>query len=268
MACAGIQTTLPPTDRDLAHFAQSLGLVRLAAWHALERSTSAVAPLSTSTALTQSLFRQLMSLGVLRVPLGHEPDTRRALYEPLTWCYCTDWGDPSLLQLTLQATLQELSARPDSLGAKLELWETLANAETETYLSHLLRRHTFDPAAAGYIMHAMADEWSVHCLARRRYLIWFGIRGAAAALLRMDMDQDAARHAMLEEMRRRSRWLASKAAAQALAKDEYCFVPDPQWKRPVLLETFLTLIHPIGQAYWTERPRASWDSTKEASCHD
>lgn len=255
MVCAGTQSTLPPTDRDLVVYAQSLGLVRLATWYALERSTSAEAPLSTGAALTQTLFRQLESAGVLRIPRGVELGARRSLYEPLAWQYSVNWGDPNHLQSTLQAALQELSIRQDAIGTKLGLWEALANSEIETYLSHLLRRHMLDPAGAAHIMHVMAEEWASHCLARKRYLAWYGTRGAAAALLRTGMDQDAARNAMLEEMRRRSRWLMAKAAANALPRDEYCFVPGDQWRRPVLLEVFLTIVLPAARAYWTELPQ-------------
>lgn len=255
MVCAGTQPTLPPTNRDLAPFAQSLGLVRLAAWFALERSTSTQAPVSTGNALTQHLFRVLDAAGVLRVPHGGEPGARRALYEPLAWLYLVDWGEPNRIQSTLETALQELSAREDSAGAKLELWEALANAEIETYLSHLLRRHTLDPSGAAHIVHAMSVDWAGHCLGRKRYLAWYGARGAAAALLRTGMDQEAARTAMLDEMRRRSRWLAIKTAANELPVQDYCFVPDPQWKRPVLLEVLLTIVLPVGQAYWERLPR-------------
>lgn len=255
MVCAGTQPTLPPTDRDLASYAQSLGLVRLAAWCALERSTSVAAPLSTGIALTRRLVHLLDDTGLLQMPLlSPERLVRRSLYEPLAWRYVVDWGEPSRLQSMLQAVLLELSAREDAIGAKVELWQTLANAEIETYVSHLLRRHTLDPSGAAHIVHVMNEEWAGHCLARKRYLAWYGARGAAAALLRTGMDQEAARSAMLEEMRRRSRWLTTKIAANALPKEEYCFMPDVQWKRPVLLDVFLTLVLPMGQAYWTELP--------------
>lgn len=256
MACAGTQPTLPPADGALALYAQSLGLVRLAAWYAFERSTSVQAPLSTGTALTQQLFRSLEDVRLFRIPQSGERGVRRALYEPLAWCYLTDWGDPVRLQAALLAALQERSADVRAKYDKLELWESLANAEIETYVAHLLRRHTLDSTDASQIIHAMSDEWAGHCLARRRYLAWSGARGAAAALLRTGMDQDAARVTMLNEMRRRSRWLAAKEAANALQKHDYCFVPDTQWRRSILLEVFLTVVLPIGQAYWNEPPQA------------
>lgn len=255
MVCAGTQPTLPATERDLTHYAQSLGLMRLAAWYALERSASVEAPLSTGTALTQMLFRLLESAGVLRVPEAAEPGARRSLYEPLAWCYPAELGAPRELQSILHVALQELAARPDAIDGRLELWETLASAEIETYLGHLLRRHTLDASGAGHVVHLMAGEWAGHCLARKRYLAWFGARGAAAALLRSGMDQEVARNAMLEEMRRRSRWLTARAAANALPKEDYCFVPGPQWKRPLLLEVFLTTVFPVGHAYWAELPQ-------------
>ena len=85
-------------------------------------------------------------------------------------------------------------------------------------------------------------------------------RGAASTLLRTGMDQDAARSAMLEEMRRRSRWLASRSANNELSAEEYQFVPDPQWKKPILLNIFLSSLLPVGFSYWTDRPGRSADA--------
>lgn len=255
MVCAGTQPTLPPAARDLVPYAQSLGLVRLAAWYALELSTSTEAPFSTGTALSHALLTRLVDAGAIRLSQGPEPGIRRSLYEPLAWCYPADWGGSRDLQAGLHDTLMELAARPDALDAKVEVWEALAQAEIETYLTHLLRRHTLEPAGAAVIMHAMADEWGGHSLARKRYLAWYGARGAAAAFLRTGMDQVAARNAMLDEMRRRSRWLTHRLTSHALARDEYRFIPDPSWKRPVLLDVFLSMLAPQGASYWTDVPR-------------
>lgn len=211
MVCAGTQPTLLPAARDLVPYAQSLGLVRLTAWYALELSTSTEAPFTTGTALSHTLLGCLEGAGAIRVSQSAEPGIRRSLYEPLAWFYPTDWGEPHHLQARLRAALLELAARHDTMDAKVELWDALANAEIETYLTHLLRRHTLDPSGAPLIMHVMADEWAQHSLARKRYLAWYGARGAAAAFLRAGMDQEAARNAMSDEMRRRARWLASRS---------------------------------------------------------
>lgn len=255
MVCAGTQPTLLPAACDLVPYAQSLGLVRLAAWYALELSTSTEAPFSTGTALSHALLGRLEGAGAIHVSQSQEPGIRRSLYEPLAWFYPTDWGEPHHLQTRLQAALLELAARHDSMESKVELWNALANAEIETYVTHLLRRHTLDTAGAPFIMHLMADEWANHSLARKRYLAWCGARGAAAAFLRTGMDQDAARNAMLDEMRRRSRWLTSRAASNTLAREEYRFVPDLNWKRPVLLDVFITMLLPEGTSYWSDVPR-------------
>ena len=254
MVCAGTQPTLPPVARDLVPYAQSLGLVRLAAWYALELSISTEAPFSTGAALSHSLLGRLEGAGAIRVSQSREPGIRRSLYEPLAWFYPTDWGEPHHIQSTLQTALLDLAASHDTMESKVELWDALANAEIETYVTHLLRRHTLDPAGAPFIMHVMADEWANHSLARKRYLAWYGARGAAAAFLRTGMDQVAARNAMLDEMRRRSRWLASRSASNKLAGDEYRFVPDLNWRRPVLLDVFLTMVLPDGKSYWSDVP--------------
>ncbi|MGR4875902.1 hypothetical protein ACIPRS_08885 [Pseudoxanthomonas sp. LARHCG66] len=235
-------------------FAQSLGLLRLAAWYALELSTQVEAPFSTGAPLSQALFRQLEEARVLRTPSEHDSGIHRALYEPLGWCHLTDWGERFHLQVTLQAALLELVSRQGSVGGIVELWEALSTAEIETYLAHLFRRHALEPANASFIVHAMANDWSELSLARKRYLAWHATRGGTAALLRNGMDQDAARTAMLAEMRRRSRWLTVRSANNDLSPEEYQFVPDPQWKKPVLLSVFLSNVLPPGLSYWADHP--------------
>ena len=256
MACAGTQPTLPPADSELTLYARSLGFPRLAAWYSLERSTLIHAPFSTGTALTQKWFRSLEEVGLLRAPRDGDIGVRRSLYEPMAWSYLVDWGDPFRLLPELLAAFLELAADADTTSAKVELWESLADAEIETYLAHQLRRHALDPTSASQIIRTMSDEWVGQCLARKRYLVWTGTRGAAAALLRAGMDQEAARIALQDEMRRRSRWLAMKEANNELPKSEFCFVPDPQWRRPILLETLLGILFPMELAYWTEIPKS------------
>lgn len=254
MTCVRTQPTLLPAARDLVPFAQSLGLLRLAAWYALELSTQVEAPFSTGASLSQALFRQLEEAGVLRTPSEHDSGIHRALYEPLGWSYLTDWGERFHLQVTLQTVLLDLASRQDSVSGTVELWEALSSAEIETYLTHLFRRHALDPASASFIVHSMTDDWSELSLARKRYLAWHATRGGAAALLRNGMDQDAARTAMLAEMRRRSRWLSLRSANNELSAEEYQFVPDPQWKKPVLLNVFLSNVLPHGLSYWADHP--------------
>ena len=177
MVCAGTQPTLLPAACDLVPYAQSLGLVRLAAWYALELSTSTEAPFSTGTALSHTLLGSLEVAGAVRISQSPKPGIRRSLYEPLAWFYPIDWGEPHHLQAGLHAAILELAARHDAMDSKVELWEALAAAEIETYVTHLLRRHTLDPGGAPLIMHVMANEWANHCLARKRYLAWYGARG-------------------------------------------------------------------------------------------
>lgn len=258
MACASTQPTLPTTDSDLAHYARSLGFLRVAAWYSFERSTTIQAPLSTGPALTQQLFRSLEDVGVFCIPQTRCRRIRRSIYEPLAWCYPVDWGDPLRLPSILLTALQELSAHDGSGHAKVELWDSLASAEIETYLAHLLRRHTLNPADAHQIVREMGEEWAEHSLARRRYLVWSATRGAAAALLRTGMDHDAARSALLNEMRRRSRWLAAKQAANTLPKHEFSFVPGPHWRRPILLDVLMTVVLGEEDMYWVAVPEDRW----------
>lgn len=254
MVCARAQKTLAPAECDLTHFAQSLGWLRLAVWHALEKSTSVPAPLSTGLGLTQQMVRLLVDAGLIQTDdSSGKAGIRRALYEPLQWTYCHDFGDLRRLPTILNTALTAPSIRR-AAWAQRELWEALADAEIETYLAHLLRRHALDPVHATVIAEAMREEWAEHNLARRRYLAWCGIRGAATTLLRTNFDQDAAQRVMLEEMRRRCRWLLAKASAGELPPADYCFVPEAHWKRPLLLEVLVTTALPDASTYWTAVP--------------
>lgn len=258
VVCARLQQTLPPTERDLALFAESLGWTRLAVWYALERSSAVHAPFSTGQPLTQSLVHSLVDVGLVDVGDSTGIDGRRALYEPLVWRYRCDVGNPSRLQTLLERALAAQSVQLAAKPAQRELWEALAEAEVETYLAHLLRRYAFDSARAEGIMEAMRGEWEGHSLARRRYLAWSGARGGAAALVRTNLDQDVAQKLMVEEMRRRSRWLAAKQAARELPPADYCFMPESHWKRPILLDLLISTALPDANIYWTAVPDERW----------
>ncbi|UTA55599.1 hypothetical protein L3D22_07290 [Lysobacter soli] len=230
----------------------------MAAWYALEQSASVQAPFSTGLLLTQALVHSLVDVGLIDIEAANGSGIRRALYEPLVWRYRVDVGTPTRLRPTLQRSLAALSARMAAKPAQRELWEGLADAELETYLAHLLRRHAFDPARAGEIVQAMHGEWDDHCLARRRYLVWTGTRGGAAALVRSNLDQDLAQKFMIEEMRRRSRWLSAKQVAQELPPTDYCFMPESHWKRPILLDLFIATALDNPRTYWTAVPDERW----------
>ena len=258
MTCARLQQTLPAHERDLAQFAQSLGWTRLAVWCALERSSSVNAPFSTGLHLTQALVHTLVDVGLVDVGEAGGIGVRRALYEPLVWRYCLELGSPSRLLPALDGSLAELSRRRAARQAQLELWEALADAEVETYLAHLLRRHAFDPTRAGEIAQTMREEWAGFSLARRRYLAWAGVRGGAAALVRTNLDEDRAQRLMLDEMRRRSRWLSAKQEAKELLPADYCFMPESHWKRPILLDLLVSTALADASTYWTAVPEERW----------
>ena len=259
MACARLQQTLPSPECDLALFAQSLGWLRLAVWYALERSSSVHAPLSTGAQLTRTLVHTLVDVGLIDVGDVGGTGVRRALYEPLAWRYRLALGSQSQdLQPLLERSLKQLSEQHPAKPAQLELWEALADAEVETYLAHLLRRHAFDPARAGEIVKQMHPEWTDLSLARRRYLVWSGSRGGAAALVRTNLDQEQAQKIMLDEMRRRCRWLSAKQTAGQLPPADYCFMPESHWKRPILLDLFFATALAEDSTYWTEIPNERW----------
>lgn len=258
VACPRIQPTLSPTDRDLSLYAQSLGWSRLMTWMALEQSTTVQAPISTGPALTQRLLHALGEMGLIELG-GAGPSTRRALYEPLVWRYRLDVGPPRALPALIQGALTSLAANPAVKEHQRELWESLVDAEVESYLVHLLKRHAMDPLRATDIVSTMAPEWEMHTLARRRYLAWYGVRGASAALLRSDFDQEAAHRAMLEEMRRRSRWLAGRQGSGTLPPEDYCFMPEPHWKRPILVDLLAGAVLPSPATYWTVHPSTFFD---------
>jgi len=133
----------------------------------------------------------------------------------------------------------------------------LVDAEAFEYLLYLLANHQLELPTDLASGSELADMWSNHSLGRRRYLAWYAVRGAAAALLRSGMDQAFAGQALCDEIRRRSRWLHSREAQSPQEEATFCFAPRTDSARTLITRLFLDFVAPIGNTYWSSPPESS-----------
>lgn len=250
MRCSRTQLTLDPKSDDFLDFAKSLGLTRVITWYALERCPIADAPLTTSAALGLRYVSLLEEAGVVTLRNFWSPGYSRSTYDRFFWRRRPDLGSSAEVLEALGRVLKDLGSDPRFRYRVFELWDELAAAELEAYLANLLRRHQFEPRRASQLISAMDPDWEPHSLGRRRYLAWYGMRGASAALLRFNMDEDAAIACMLEEMRRRSRWLLENQPQDRGWGSNYCFLPGSGWRKPLIIEALQEFVLP-GDQYWS-----------------
>lgn len=102
-------------------------------------------------------------------------------------------------------------------------------------------------------MRALANEWAMHPLGRKRYLVWRAVRGGAAALLQSGFDQAAALQTLTDELRRSCRWLLLQEQARPLGPTERCFLPELGWRTPMLVRVLQEHVLAAPSDYWTQR---------------
>lgn len=249
------QPTLQPSQPDLDGLVRSLGLAPACTWCALERSTSLSAPIAFGSAPVQDLTEKLQALAVMHRTATACADVRRSLYDPVRWSYTTPWSDYSCLEASLSRSL--LGAWEGSTVLdRINLWRWLAASESAHYLSYLLRKHQISVERAFIVIYALGEDWTEHSLGRQRYLAWAGVRAAAGALLQSGMDQEYAQSIMIDEMRRRSRWLHQRAHTGTLGSTDFCFVPDGSWRKPIVFDVVMELMPDIGSGYWLNTPES------------
>jgi len=249
------QPTLLRPQPDLDGLVRSLGLVRACTWCALERSTSRSAPIAFGSRPVEDLTAELQACAVMHRTATACADVRRSLYDPVRWSYAAPWSDVPCLETSLARSL--LAAWESStVMERINLWRWLAASESAHYLSHLLRKHQISAERAGIAIHALGEDWTEHSLGRQRYLAWAGVRAAAGALLQSGMDQEHAQSTMIDEMRRRSRWLHQRAHTGTLGSTDFCFVPDASWRKPIVFDVVMELMPDIGTGHWLSSPES------------
>ncbi|WP_396616106.1 hypothetical protein ACHZ97_18940 [Lysobacter soli] len=150
----------------------------------------------------------------------------------------------------MRAALVERATEPTSHRIKLQLWAHLAEGEAESYMAHLSLKRGLKIADPSSVIARLGDEWSQHCLARKRYLIWAATKDVAASQVGAENHElDLA-----DEIRLRGEWLASRLGSGRVNKSEYCFIPESLLRTPTLLKTMQEHILPLGEKYWTEVP--------------
>jgi hypothetical protein len=247
------QQTLIPPGPDLDALLVSLGPFYACAWCALERSTSISAPVAADTAVAQRLLLFLQTAGVLAETGSSNGPTKRSLYDPISWSYRESSQLPDDLSTSLAHALR--AWRP-SLGAQDRqwLWRQLADREAAAYLASLLRKHRIGIQHVEEILCVQERDWRELSLGRKRYVLWSSVRGAASEFLSTGGDESAALTVLSREMRSRANWLSRKQASGTLSKSDYCFLPDPAWRRPLMVDVALECLLPIGDDYWLAPP--------------
>lgn len=246
------QTLISPWP-DLDALLVSLGPFYACAWCALERSTSISAPVAADPAIAQHLLLFLKAAGVLAETGSSNGSTRRSLYDPVSWSY----RESSQLPDDLGASLTHaLRAWCPSLGAhdRQWLWRQLSDHEVAAYLVSLLRKHRIGIQHAEEILRVQEEGWRELSLGRKRYVLWSSIRGAASHFLSTGGDESAAVTVLSREIRSRTDWLSHKQALGTLSKSDYSFLPDPAWRRPLMVDVALECLLPIGDDYWLAPP--------------
>ena len=230
----------------------SFDLIETAAALAFTRAALERAPIAPHIGLTIELAALLQSRGFFAVCLEDDASRSdppvRAVYDALAWRYGFEEPAGEALARVLGIQLERLSRDPESRPLKASLWRSLASAEIEGYLAHLLRRHGFDARWAADVRDG-GERWRRGLsLAQLRYVVWASVREGAAAYLRSSGESEDARDAIVNEIRRRSRWMESKPDwAQG-------FLPAAGFRQSILVTMFLSEVAPIGNRYWLEPP--------------
>lgn len=247
------QQTLMSPWPDLDALLVSLGPFYACAWCALERSTSVSAPIAADPAVAQHLLLFLKAAGVLAEVASSGSSARRSLYDPIRWNYRDCAELPGNLEVSLTDSLR---AWYPSLAApdRQWLWRQLSDREASAYLVALLRKHRIGVQYAEEIVSLHEEEWSELSLGRKRYVLWSSVRGAASHFLSTGGDESAAVTVLKREVRSRTRWLSLKQASGVLDKSDYCFMPAPAWRRPLMVDVALECLLPIGDDYWLAPP--------------
>lgn len=231
----------------------SLGPFYACAWCALERSTSISAPVAADPAVAQHLLLFLKTAGVLTETGASSGSLRRSLYDPVRWSYREGTQLPGDLGAVLTSALSSWNSSLEAHDRQW-LWRQLSDREATAYLIALLRKHRLGIQHAEGILNAQEGEWNELSLGRKRYVLWSSVRGVASQLLSTGGGESAALTALNREVRSRTNWLSAKQASGALGKLEYCFLPAPAWRRPLMVDVALECLLPVGNDYWLAPP--------------
>lgn len=256
MAYVVNQPNLNALRPELDSFIRSIGPFLACAWCALEKSRTVSAP-AAPQGLTIQALETLSSLNVLQLVPLNQKGAARSLYEPFAWAYHTPWDHRSgSLDRSLTVALARW-AKDCPARSRVRLWTSLGESEAAAYLANLLRKHRMNESIARQLPSIETEEWAHLSLGRKRYVMWSGMRAAASELLRSGMCEASASHVLDREIRAKTKWLIQREQAGSIITTDFCFLPDAQWRRPLIVEIALATFLPIGQAYWLE-PANRW----------
>lgn len=249
------QPTLSTPRPDLASLVASLGPYYSCLWCALEDSVTRNAPVASDDGPVRSLLRNLQAAGVVLANTSESSSTRRSLYHPISWTYSPAWDAHPALRGAIALALRNWQG-PAHTEARVALWGRLVNDEISAYLANILRRHRVSPERADGVIAMQESPWFNLSSGRRRYVVWSGMRVAASVMLQTGMDEVAAIQALGKEMLLRSRWLQRREQEARLGPREFCFLPNADWRSPIVIEVALESLLGSNCNYWTLCPSA------------
>lgn len=242
--------TLIPSWPELDRLVISLGPFYTCAWFALEASTTRNAPICSDPAVIRRLLAWLTDAKVI-ADASYAPNAlKHSICEPLSWTYRSTW----ILRGDIKEALSDiLDAWNLTLDKRMRswIWLQLSDGEVLGYLKSLLLRHRMDPRHAEHILDIQGVEWGHLSLGRKRYVLWSSIRGAASKLLQTNGNEAAAVSVMMQEMDKRVNWLALKKSEDVIRPTDFCFLPDPRWRQPIIIDVALEKLLKIGTNFWS-----------------
>ncbi|WP_440222837.1 hypothetical protein ACQQ2N_17425 [Dokdonella sp. MW10] len=130
----------------------------------------------------------------------------------------------------------------------LRIWQALASAEVEGYLTHLLRRYAFEPEWAEDVRRLTVPWPSGISVAQMRYACGEAIRTAVDAFARSKGNRSLTRKSLRSSLVHRTQQLRDVRGHGKV------FTPPPGYPRSALSTVFLVEVARIGDAYWLIPP--------------
>ena len=221
------------------------------AWLAFEKSKVVAAPVTTGIGLTNRCYEALVAAAIFATPTTTTSFSNRSLYGTHAWRY----SDPQLDAITAADLLKASSkmAADNPVYQRREMWQALADAEVESYAAHLLIPFGFGTAAGAELVNALSADWQDLPLGERRYAFWWGLRLASRVC---DTPNRSVRwEVIVNETRRKARWLALMRSSGKNLRKSYLFSPAKNWRTPILLSSFQELYLQEPWDYWRICPK-------------
>jgi hypothetical protein len=207
-----------------------------------------VAPTVRSTLVVLNKLRELK---LIQVPWpetrwGVRPDAEITPIENLQWALNWNAYERAGLLATLEEFLEDLPQNEQMRCAVLQIWDDLAQWETEQFFEYQLTKHQFDAAWVGDFGFVLRrPQWRMP-IARWRYCFWAAVRHGAAIAQRQKMaDSPRIRDAIYRELERRISY------AIGMSPENGMFLPFDRSPSSAISDLLINRIANLGDRYWT-----------------